>query len=91
MLYGIAGTVFAINSGSFGATSGDLLLVVILAAVFLGGPGQAYGAVAGAVIIGLATEISAADITPSYKDVVAFVVLLIVMAVRPGGVLGATA
>jgi len=90
-LCGIAGTVFAMNNGSFGATSADLFLVVILAAVFLGGPGQAYGAMAGAVIIGLATEISAAYITPSYKDVIAFVVLLIVMAVRPGGVLGATA
>ena len=90
-LCGIAGTVFAINNGSFGATSADLFLVVILAAVFLGGPGQAYGAMAGAVIIGLATEISAAYLTPSYKDVIAFLVLLIVMAVRPGGVLGATA
>jgi len=88
-LCGIAGTVFAINNGSFGATSADLFLVVILAAVFLGGPGSAYGAMLGAVIIGLATEISAAYITPSYKDVVAFAVLLIMMAVRPGGLLGA--
>ena len=90
-LCGIAGTVFAMNNGSFGATSADLFLVVILAAVFLGGPGQAYGAMAGAVINGLATEVIAAYITPSYKDVVAFLVLLITMAVRPGGVLGATA
>jgi branched-chain amino acid transport system permease protein/neutral amino acid transport system permease protein len=90
-LCGIAGTVFAINNGSFGATSADLFLVVILAAVFLGGPGQAYGAMIGAVIIGLATEISAAYLTPSYKDVIAFVVLLVMMAVRPGGVLGTAA
>jgi branched-subunit amino acid ABC-type transport system permease component len=90
-LCGIAGTVFAINNGSFGATSADLFLVVILAAVFLGGPGSAYGAMLGAVIIGLATEISAAYITPSYKDVVAFAVLLIMMAVRPGGLLGTAA
>ena len=90
-LCGIAGTVFAINNGSFGATSADLFLVVILAAVFLGGPGSAYGAMLGAVIIGLATEISAAYITPSYKDVIAFLVLLIMMVVRPGGLLGAAA
>jgi branched-chain amino acid transport system permease protein/neutral amino acid transport system permease protein len=88
-LCGIAGTVFAINNGSFGATSADLFLVVILAAVFLGGPGQAYGTMAGAVVIGLATEISAAYLTPSYKDVIAFAVLLIMMAVRPGGLAGA--
>ncbi len=90
-LCGIAGTVFAINNGSLSATSADLFLVVILAAVFLGGPGQAYGAMIGAVIIGLATEISAAYINPSYKDVVAFIVLLTMMAVRPAGLLGATA
>jgi branched-chain amino acid transport system permease protein/neutral amino acid transport system permease protein len=90
-LCGIAGTVFGINEGSFGATSEDLFLVVILAAVFLGGPGQAYGAMIGAVIIGLATEFSAAYMTPSYKDVVAFLVLLVMLAVRPAGLLGATA
>ena len=90
-LCGMAGTVFAMNNGSFGATSADLFLVVILAAVFLGSPGQAYGAMVGALIIGLATEISAAYLNPSYKYVVAFGVLLIVMAVRPGGVLGAAA
>ena len=87
-LCGIAGTVFAINNGSFGATSADLFLVVILAAVFLGGPGSAYGAMLGALIIGLATEISAAYITPSYKDVIAFAVLLIMLVVRPSGLLG---
>src|SRR5215471_11017806 len=90
-LCGVAGTVFAINNGSFGATSADLFLVVILAAVFLGGPGQAYGAMVGALLIGLATEISAAYINTSYKDVIAFLVLLIMMVVRPGGVLGAAA
>jgi len=90
-LCGIAGTVFAINNGSFGATSADLFLVVILAAVFLGGPGSAYGAMLGALIIGLATEISAAYVNPSYKDVVAFAVLLIMLAVRPSGLLGTAA
>src|SRR5450755_1074426 len=40
-LGGLAGTVFAIDIGSFGPTSPDLFLVLILAAVFLGGPGDA--------------------------------------------------
>ena len=48
-LCGLAGVVFAMNAGSFDATSVDLFLVMILAAVFLGGPGQAYGAMLGAV------------------------------------------
>jgi branched-subunit amino acid ABC-type transport system permease component len=83
--------VFAINNGSFGATSADLFLVVILAAVFLGGPGQAYGAMLGAVIIGLATEVSAAYITADYKYVIAFVALLVMLGVRPTGLLGKAA
>jgi branched-subunit amino acid ABC-type transport system permease component len=88
-LCGLAGVVFAMDSGSFDATATDLFLVLILAAVFLGGPGQAYGAMLGAVIIGLATEVSAAYITADYKYVVAFVALLIVLGVRPTGLLGA--
>jgi branched-chain amino acid transport system permease protein/neutral amino acid transport system permease protein len=89
-LCGLAGVIFAMDAGSFDATATDLFLIMILAAVFLGGPGQAYGAMLGAVVIGLATEISAAYITPSYKYVVAFVVLLAMLGVRPAGLLGAT-
>jgi branched-subunit amino acid ABC-type transport system permease component len=87
-LGGLAGTVFAIDIGSFGPTSTDLFVVLILAAVFLGGPGHAYGAMLGAALIGLATEVSAAYITPSYKYVIAFVALLVMLGVRPAGLLG---
>jgi branched-chain amino acid transport system permease protein/neutral amino acid transport system permease protein len=90
-LCGLAGVIFAMDAGSFDATSTDLFLILILAAVFLGGPGQAYGAMLGAVVIGLATEISAAYITPSYKYVVAFVALLLMLGIRPTGLLGARA
>jgi branched-subunit amino acid ABC-type transport system permease component len=89
-LCGLAGVTFAMDSGTFGATSTDLFLVLVLAAVFLGGPGQPYGAMLGALVIGLATEISAAIIVPDYKDVVAFVILLAMMAIRPTGLLGAS-
>ncbi|MCU1490761.1 MAG: hypothetical protein JWM85_2166, partial [Acidimicrobiaceae bacterium] len=44
-----------------------------------------------ALVIGLATEVSAAFISPDYKDVVAFVILLAMLAVRPTGLLGARA
>lgn len=90
-LCGLAGVIFAMDAGSFDATSTDLFLILILAAAFLGGPGQAYGAMLGAVVIGLATEISAAYITPSYKYVVGFVALLLILGVRPTGLLGARA
>jgi branched-chain amino acid transport system permease protein/neutral amino acid transport system permease protein len=90
-LCGLAGVVFAVNSGTFGATSTDLFLVLILAAVFLGGPGEPYGAMLGALVIGVATEASASIVVPDYKDVVAFVILLVMLAVRPTGLLGARA
>ncbi len=87
-LCGLAGVVFAMDSGSFDSASTDLFLVLILAAVFLGGPGQAYGAMLGAVVIGLATEVSAVFIPADYKYVIAFVALLIMLGVRPTGLLG---
>jgi branched-subunit amino acid ABC-type transport system permease component len=90
-LCGLAGVVFGMDAGSFNATSTDLFLVLILAATFLGGPGQAYGAMLGALVIGLATEVSAAYITPSYKYVIAFVALLVMLGVRPTGLFGKTA
>jgi branched-subunit amino acid ABC-type transport system permease component len=90
-LCGLAGAVFGMNAGTFGATSTDIFLVLILAAVFLGGPGEPYGAMLGALVIGMATEVSAAFIQPDYKDVIAFVILLTMLAVRPTGLLGARA
>jgi branched-subunit amino acid ABC-type transport system permease component len=89
-LCGLAGATFAINSGTFGATSTDVFLVLILAAVFLGGPGEPYGAMLGALVIGVATEVSASLIVSSYKDVIAFVILLAMLAVKPNGLLGAS-
>ena len=90
-LCGLAGVVFALDSGTFGATSTDLFLVLILAAVFLGGPGEPYGAMLGALVIGLATEISASIVVSDYKDVIAFLILIAMLAVRPSGLLGAKA
>jgi branched-subunit amino acid ABC-type transport system permease component len=87
-LCGLAGVIFAINSTSFQATSTDVFLVLILAAVFLGGPGQPYGAMLGALVIGLATEVSAVFIPADYKYVIAFVALLVMLGVRPTGLLG---
>jgi branched-subunit amino acid ABC-type transport system permease component len=90
-LSGLAGTVFAIDVGTFDSTSTDIFLILILAAVFLGGPGNAYGAMLGGLVIGVATEVSAAYLQADYKYVIAFVILLAMLAVRPSGLLGARA
>jgi branched-chain amino acid transport system permease protein len=45
----------------------------------------------GALVIGLATEVSASIVVSDYKNVVAFVILLAMLALRPNGLLGAAA
>ncbi|MGH3051002.1 MAG: branched-chain amino acid ABC transporter permease [Gaiellaceae bacterium] len=84
-LAGIAGTILGISEGNLTPASGELFLFVIFAAVIVGGVGSIYGAMAGAVLIGLATEISAAFINPAYKLDIAFVILIAALLIRPSG------
>jgi len=86
-LCGVAGVVAALNSDSFAIASGAGFLITALAAAVLGGAGQPYGAMIGAVIIGLITELSAATWSAEYKEVVAFGILVLVMVLRPQGLL----
>jgi branched-subunit amino acid ABC-type transport system permease component len=86
-LCGMAGVVAALNSDSFTIGTGAAFLITVLAAAVLGGAGQPYGAMIGAVLIGLITELSAAAWSPEYKEVVAFGVLVLVMVLRPQGLL----
>ena len=84
-LAGLAGTVLGISEGNLNPASGELFLFVIFAAVIVGGIGSIYGAMAGAVLIGLATEVSAAFINPAYKLDTAFVILILTLLIRPAG------
>lgn len=52
----------------------------------MGGIGKPYGAMVGALIVGLVSEGAAAVISPDYKYVVAFVILVVVLMVRPQGI-----
>jgi branched-chain amino acid transport system permease protein/neutral amino acid transport system permease protein len=90
-LCGIAGVVLVLNTATFSEVTGANFLVPIIAAAVLGGIGQPYGAMLGALTIGLATEVSAAVINPSYKDLVAFAILIVVLLVRPQGILSEVA
>lgn len=87
---GVAGVTFAINIATFEHTTGsDLLLVVIAAAVF-GGIGQPYGAMLGALVIGIASELVAL-ISPDLKQVIAFAILALMLLIRPNGLIPAPA
>lgn len=84
-LCGVAGVALVINTVSFQATTGSDFLVVIIAAAVLGGVGAPYGAMLGAVIIGVASEEAAAYFNPALKNVFAFAILVIVLLFRPQG------
>lgn len=88
-LIGIAGCVLALNLSSFLPGFGDDYLFIVYAAVILGGIGHPYGAMLGALIVGLATEMSAVIIPPVYKADVAFLLLIAVLFIRPQGLIPA--
>jgi branched-subunit amino acid ABC-type transport system permease component len=90
-LCGIAGIALAMNVTSFTSTTGGQFLIAIVAAAVLGGVGQPYGAMLGALTIGITSEVAAGLIAPSYKQVVAFAVLVLVLLGRPQGILAEVA
>ncbi len=67
---------------------GFTILLLLFAGVTLGGLGSAFGALVGAVIIGLVTEISTLFIAPDLRYAVALLVLILVLLFRPQGILG---
>jgi neutral amino acid transport system permease protein len=64
------------------------LLLPIFAAVVIGGIGDAFGALAGGVLLGLVTEWSTLFVDARWKVTVGFVVLIIVLVIRPQGIFG---
>ena len=83
-LCGLAGVTLALNLASFDFHFGNAFLLVIVAAAVFGSVGQPYGAMAGALVIGMASEL-AAIWTPALKQVVAFVILAVILLIRPAG------
>ena len=91
----IAGSGLAALAGIFiGMTQqvswqmGERQLLLIFAAVTLGGLGTAYGAMVGGLAIGIASEMSTLWLDNDLKFLVALTVLIIILIVRPQGVLG---
>jgi branched-chain amino acid transport system permease protein len=67
---------------------GFQLLLLMFAGVTLGGLGTAYGALVGSVIIGLFVQLSTLVVDPEFKNTGALLVLILVLIVRPQGILG---
>jgi len=67
---------------------GFRILLLVFAAVTLGGLGTAYGALIGSLIVGLAINLSTLLIDAEVKNMVAFFFLAIILLFRPHGILG---
>jgi branched-chain amino acid transport system permease protein len=87
-LAGLAGILYALPAGVANPNLGFSLILSIFAAVVVGGIGNAYGALAGGLLIGLVQEWATLVIDPAMKVAVGFAVLILVLLIRPQGLFG---
>ncbi|MGN7967593.1 branched-chain amino acid ABC transporter permease [Microbacterium sp. 22179] len=91
----LAGTLAAISGVLWGYfrpgvtwNMGMQMLLLIFAAITLGGLGTAFGALVGSLIVGMAVEVSTLWIPSDLKYASALVILIVILLVRPQGLLG---
>ncbi len=91
----VVGTALAATAGilfgliqSVDYLMGVRTLLLVFAAVILGGLGTAWGAMLGAIVVGVLIEISTLVIPPELKNAGALAILVIILLVRPQGLLG---
>jgi len=87
-LAGLSGVLWAYFRPGVKWDMGAQILLLIFAAVTLGGLGTAYGALIGSIIVGVLIETSALVIPADLKYVGALVVLIVILLFRPQGILG---
>lgn len=86
-LAGLGGIMFGLTQG-FDYQVGFKVLLLMFASVILGGLGTIWGVMAGSLIVGLAVEESALFVSAEFKYSLALGLLIIVLLVRPQGLLG---
>ena len=59
-----------------------------MTATILGTIGHVYGALVGGLVIGVAQQVSTAWLLPTYKPAVAFMVMILILLIRPKGIFG---
>ncbi|RUP40038.1 MULTISPECIES: branched-chain amino acid ABC transporter permease [unclassified Gordonia (in: high G+C Gram-positive bacteria)] len=92
-LAALGGVLFAVSElgGRVQWEMGFKLLLLMFAGITLGGLGNAYGALLGCVIVGLVVQISTFWISPDLKYVGGLLILIVVLTIRPQGILGSRA
>lgn len=81
----VAGVGLVLQESTLDPVTGFTELFVIFGAVILGGIGRPYGAMLGALVVGILTEVSGAYVNASYKTSIAFGVVILLLLFRPQG------
>ena len=87
-LAGVAGYLIVLDRGQFSINIGWFLLLLIFAAVILGGIGSIYGALVGSLVIGLTINVSLVWIPADLNEIAAFTLMILILIVKPDGLLG---
>ena len=87
-LAGAGGVLAGIENKFITPNLGWNMLLFIFASVILGGIGSPYGALVGGLIIGISGELSTLFIDPVYKQSTAFLIMIVMLLVRPSGLFG---
>ena len=82
-----AGVLYGIDA-QLRPDMGWSFLLPLFAAVILGGIGSPLGALAGGIILGVVQQVSTAFLLPTYKPAVAFLLLIVILFIRPRGLFG---
>jgi len=88
VLAAVGGVLIALAIGKLNPFIGFLAGIKAFTAAVLGGIGSIPGAMLGGVLLGLAETFAAAYLSSQYKDVVAFALLVLILLLRPSGLLG---
>ncbi len=92
--WGIGGGLAAAGGILYGidvqlhAAMGWNFLIPLFAATILGSIGNLYGALVGGLVIGVAQQVSTAFLMPTYKPAVAFIIMIVILLIRPKGIFG---
>jgi branched-chain amino acid transport system permease protein len=87
-LAAVAGVLAVLQYGVIDFTIGFIAGIKAFTAAVLGGIGSIPGAMLGGLIIGLVEAFWSAYLSPEYKDVATFTILVLVLLLRPTGLLG---
>jgi branched-chain amino acid transport system permease protein len=88
LMAGAAATLYMIRIGATRFDAGFILGVKAFTAAVMGGIGNLRGALLGGLVLGVAENYGSAIIGTQWKDVVAFVLLVVILLFRPTGLLG---